>query len=307
MLSELRNLPAPAKINLFLHVTGQRANGYHELQTVFQFIDLCDTLDLVLLNDDRIELINPMPDVPPETDLVVRAARLLKSVTGCQLGVKIAVRKEIPVGGGLGGGSSDAATTLLGLNRLWNCGLSKVQLAQIGLQLGADVPVFIHGQNALATGIGEELAPIKLPSRHIVLARPATSVPTESIFKDSQLTRNTPHLKIAGSTLFESALPGQNDLEPVACRLYPKVGEALELLAVAVREAVAVRKSADQNGHAGKIVRMSGSGSCVFAWCLDRKDSDAVVRVLRSNRKFSNNKIQVWQVKTLGKHPLNLN
>jgi len=182
MISELRHCPAPAKLNLFLHVTGRRADGYHLLETVFELIDLCDTLHFRLLEDGRIERIRPLPGVAPEDDLTVRAARLLAAESGCRLGVGIEVEKRIPMGGGLGGGSSDAATTLLALNRLWELDWPADRLAALALRLGADVPVFVHGRSAYATGIGERLRPLALPRRWYVVLSPRVSVPTAGGF-----------------------------------------------------------------------------------------------------------------------------
>ena len=163
MLAELRNLPAPAKLNLFLHVTGRRADGYHLLETVFQFIDLADRVDLILRQDGRIGRLGAPAGVPEDVDLTLRAARALQAATGCRLGVEIGLRKSIPIGAGLGGGSSDAATVLLGLNRLWGLGLDRSRLIEIARPLGADVPVFVYGRNAYATGIGDRFRPVRLP------------------------------------------------------------------------------------------------------------------------------------------------
>ena len=170
--------PAPAKLNLFLHVTGRRPDGYHELQTLFQLVDLCDTLAIEVREDGRIERVGGLPDVPAEQDLAVRAARALQAATGTRLGASLRVIKRIPVGGGLGGGSSDAATALLALNHLWGGGLSRDALAELGLPLGADVPVFVRGFSAWAEGIGERLEPVMVPERWYVIVRPGVSVPT---------------------------------------------------------------------------------------------------------------------------------
>jgi 4-diphosphocytidyl-2-C-methyl-D-erythritol kinase len=184
--------PAPAKLNLFLHIVGRRPDGYHELQTLFQLIDLCDTVSVVVRNDGLIERpIGPI-DVAPEADLVVRAARALQARTGVSLGATLRVFKKIPQGGGLGGGSSDAATTLLALNRLWGCGLSLDELAGIGLPLGADVPVFVRGSSAWAEGVGERLTPVQLPERWFVVVHPGVGVATREVFQAPELTRNSP-------------------------------------------------------------------------------------------------------------------
>ena len=235
--------PAPAKLNLFLHVTGRRADGYHELQTLFQLIDLTDTISLSVRDDGRIERAAGPADVPAAADLTVRAARALKSATGGALGATISVRKRIPQGGGLGGGSSDAATALLGLNRLWECGLSAGELAELALPLGADVPVFVRGFSAWAEGIGERLTPVSLPERWYVLLYPGVGVSTAEVFQSPELTRNSPLITIRA--FFESG--GRNDCEAVVRSLVPGVSEALEWLG---RFAPA---------------RLTGTGSCVFA------------------------------------------
>jgi 4-diphosphocytidyl-2-C-methyl-D-erythritol kinase len=293
LLTELHNLPAPAKINLFLHVTGRRPDGYHELQTVFQFIDLMDYIDLTLRSDGQIVHLNPIKGVKPENDLVVKAAHCLRTSTNAKLGISIRLEKNIPMGAGLGGGSSDAATVLIGLNKLWNLGLSTSQLAALGLQLGADVPVFIRGFNALATGIGERLKPIKLPIRPLVLVKPATSVPTPVIFRAPELTRNTEALKIAGfpaNVLMPSgALPGRNDLEPVAAKYFKAVGDAITKL----------KSIAPRFGCSSKAVRMSGSGASVFVWCNNVQQAQEIARAAQLAKV---GKVQV--VSTLAAHPL---
>jgi 4-diphosphocytidyl-2-C-methyl-D-erythritol kinase len=191
MTAELLALPAPAKLNLFLHVTGRRDDGYHLLETVFELIDLADSIDLRLRMDAQILRTDPLPGVDPESDLTVRAARLLAAESGCRFGVEIGLTKRIPMGGGLGGGSSDAATVLLGLNRLWGLGWPRTRLAALGVRLGADVPVFVEGRTAYATGIGEALQAIDLPTRHYVVVAPPVNVPTGEIFTAPELTRNT--------------------------------------------------------------------------------------------------------------------
>ncbi len=240
--------PAPAKLNLFLHVVGRRPDGYHLLQTLFRLIDLADTLRFTPRDDGDVRLADPLPGVPEASDLTVRAARLLQGATGTRAGVTIALEKRIPMGGGLGGGSSDAATTLLALNALWNLGLTRARLGELGLALGADVPFFLFGRNAFAEGIGERLEPVDLPPAWYLVATPQVSVPTQEIFADPGLTRNTKPVKIA--VFFDGSLPEafHNDLEPVAVRKYPAVGQALEWLA-----------------SVGARGRMSGSGASVFA------------------------------------------
>ena len=203
--------PAPAKLNLFLHVIGRRADGYHELQTLFQLIDLCDTVAISVREDGQIERPVGPPGVPGETDLTVRAARALQSATGTRLGANLKVHKRIPLGGGLGGGSSDAATTLLGLNELWSCGLSVSELAALARPLGADVPVFVQGSSAWAEGVGERLTPVTLPARWYVIIHPGVAVSTQEVFQSPELTRNSPLITL--HAFFESG--GRNDCEPV--------------------------------------------------------------------------------------------
>ncbi|MDA8256490.1 MAG: 4-(cytidine 5'-diphospho)-2-C-methyl-D-erythritol kinase [Betaproteobacteria bacterium] len=234
--------PAPAKINLFLHVVGRRADGYHLLQTVFRFLDFGDTLYCEPRSDGRILLATPLPGVAPETDLTVRAAEALRAATGATAGVTLRVEKRLPMGGGLGGGSSDAATTLLALNRLWGTGLDSPALQRIGLALGADVPIFVHGRSAFAEGVGERFADVSLPPAWYLVLVPAVTVPTPEIFRAPQLRRDTPAIR-AGD--WRPGF-GRNDLEAVACALYPEVGRHLAWL----------RRYGD--------ARMSGSGACCF-------------------------------------------
>ena len=237
--------PAPAKLNLFLHVTGRRVDGYHELQTLFQLIDLADTLCVSVRADGEIDRPAGPPGVPPEADLVVRAARTLKAATGTALGASLRVSKRIPMGGGLGGGSSDAATALLVLNELWHCGLPVEELAALGLPLGADVPVFVQGFSAWGEGVGERLTPVTLPETWYVIVHPGVAVSTARVFQSPELTRNSPLITIRA--FFESG--GRNDCEPVVRAQAPEVADALDWLA---REAPA---------------RLTGTGSCVFAAC----------------------------------------
>ncbi len=244
--------PAPAKLNLFLQVTGRRADGYHELQTLFQLIDLCDTVAISVREDGQIERPVGPPEVPCEADLTVRAARALQSATGTRLGASLKVRKRIPQGGGLGGGSSDAATTLLALNEMWNCGLSLSELASLSRPLGADVPVFVQGSSAWAEGVGERLTPVTLPAKWYVVIYPGVSMSTREVFQSPELTRNSPLITIRA--FFESG--GRNDCEPVVRARAPQVAEALEWLA---RFAPA---------------RMTGTGSCVFSACGSAGDAE---------------------------------
>jgi 4-diphosphocytidyl-2-C-methyl-D-erythritol kinase len=257
MESEMKiSCPAPAKLNLFLHVTGRRADGYHLLQTLFRFIDLNDTLHYSLRSDGEVHRINQIEDVPEEQDLCVRAALLLKKETGCTLGVDIELEKRIPMGGGLGGGSSDAATTLIALNRLWSLELTRERLMELGLQLGADVPVFVFGENAFAEGVGERLQAYALPPAWYVVLFPPVHVPTAKIFSNSGLTRNTDSIIIRALSLQQC----RNDLEPVVCNLYPEVAECIAELA--------------QYGRA----MMTGSGACVFASFDNRSEAEAVLQ-----------------------------
>lgn len=237
-----RKWPAPAKLNLFLHVTGRREDGYHLLQTHFQFLDYCDQLSFTLSTDGVIRRTSDMPGVPAEDDLVVRAARLLQSRTAVTAGVDIEVDKLLPAGGGLGGGSSDAATTLVALNLLWNTGLEEPELARLGLELGADVPIFIHGHAAFAEGVGERLTPLEGPLGPVLVVHPGCAVATAAVFTDPGLTRNTPAIKIHEL----ASAPLSNDCEGVTRRLYPEVGEVLDWM--------------------GQYcpARMTGTGACVF-------------------------------------------
>ena len=221
----LNEWPAPAKLNLFLHVVGRRADGLHELQTLFQLIDHVDRLGFAVREDGDI-CVQGAVAVHPEDDLTVRAAYALKAATECPFGVDIVLEKRIPVGSGLGGGSSDAATVLLALNRLWATGLGGAELASIGLTLGADVPVFVHGHSAFAEGIGERLTPTALEPTWYCVLIPAGSVSTARVFSSHELTRNTPRMTIPA--LFQG--DGRNDLEPVTCVLYPEVRKSLDWL-----------------------------------------------------------------------------
>ena len=246
--------PAPAKLNLFLHVIGRRDDGYHLLQTVFRLLDFGDTLRFSPRADGEIVLATPLPGVPPESDLTVRAARLLQAESGCDEGVEIRLDKRLPMGGGLGGGSSDAATVLLALNHLWRLGLSRHRLQEIGLTLGADVPVFVHGCNAFAEGVGEKLLPVDLPPAWYVVLEPPVQVPTAAIFGAPELKRDSPSLSAAD---WRPGIGG-NDLEAVAAARFPVIAEYLAWLL--------------QHGEA----RMSGSGACVFAGYASRAEAEAV-------------------------------
>jgi len=236
--------PAPAKLNLMLRVVGRRADGYHLLQTVFQFIDRVDRLYFTPRGDGRIVRGRGAAGVAPEQDLVVRAAEALRAETGCDAGVEIAVDKVLPMGGGLGGGSSDAATTLHALNRLWGLGLDGERLAHIGLALGADVPVFVRGRAAWAEGVGEELLPVSPPEPWYLVLVPPVAVSTAAVFNDPQLTRDSPRITMASFVAGENA----NDCLPVVRRRYPDVAAAFDWLA-----------------DAGAEPRLTGTGACVFA------------------------------------------
>lgn len=269
-------LPAPAKLNLFLHVVGRRADGYHLLQTVFRFVDLADQLRFATRDDARIVLATPLAGVPDDQHLAVRAAQALRASTGCARGVTIEIDKRIPLGGGLGGGSTDAATTLLALNRLWSLDLSRTRLAEIGLGLGADVPVFVAGDNAFAEGVGEVLTPLDLPPVWYVLLAPQIAVSTREIFADASLTRDTERTTIpaffAGQNL-------ANDLEPVVLRRHPEVARHLQWLAAYGR------------------ARMSGSGSCVFAEFPTESEARSVLAQLAPGMRG-------FAVRGLSRHPL---
>ena len=272
-----RRWPAPAKLNLMLHVVGRRADGYHLLQTVFRLIDLADTLVYSPRDDSAIRLVAPIPGVPEDADLTVRAARLLQAETECTSGAAISVDKRIPVGGGLGGGSSDAATTLIALNELWGTGLKRADLARIGLALGADVPFFLFGRNALGEGVGEVLTALDLPPAWYVVIAPQVAVSTREIFASGELTRATKPLKI---TAFFAGL-GRNDLEPVVRARFPEVARAIDWLA--------------SHGDA----RMSGSGSSVFA-AFEREDEARAVAAKVPGEWRG------WAVRGLDRHPLAL-
>jgi 4-diphosphocytidyl-2-C-methyl-D-erythritol kinase len=246
--------PAPAKLNLFLHITGRRADGYHLLQTLFQFLDHGDELSFEPRPDARIRRISALPGVAPEADLVVRAARLLHQETGCERGVDIRVDKRLPMGGGLGGGSSDAATTLVALNHIWDLGMPEQRLAELGLSLGADVPVFVRGRAAWAEGVGERLLPVELPESWFVVLVPRVNVSTAALFQSAELTRDCPPITISDFLSGAST----NVFEPLVRARYPAVAEALDWL-----------------GRHG-TARLTGTGGCVFAPFADEPTARAV-------------------------------
>ncbi len=247
--------PAPAKLNLMLRIVGRRGDGYHLLQTVFQFIDLADQLRFAVRNDGRITRSRKLDGVDEDADLVIRAARLLQADTGITSGVEIELRKSIPMGAGLGGGSSDAATTMLALNRLWGLGLSVERLAELGLQLGADVPVFIHGVAAWAEGVGEKLEPVSLPAPWYLLLFPSCHVSTAEIFSDPELTRDSPRITIAD--FFAGSR--ENHCLPIVCKRHPEVAEAIGWL--------------KQFGDA----RLTGTGAAVFASFSSEEEAKEVL------------------------------
>jgi 4-diphosphocytidyl-2-C-methyl-D-erythritol kinase len=275
MSGEFSYFPAPAKLNLFLHITGRRVDGYHTLQSVFRFVDYCDEVGFRLRRDDGIHRLGPIAGIAEDQDLTLRAARLLQSVRGCRLGGDIAVDKRLPVGGGLGGGSSDAATTLIVLNELWGLGLSRSRLQQIALQLGADVPVFIFGRSAFAEGVGERLQAIELdPAWYLVLV-PQVTVSTAEIFAARELTRNTKAIRIAAFSVGE----GHNDLQPVACERFPEIARHLNWL-----------------GKFGPAA-MTGSGACVFCAFGSELAAQSVLGQLPTDMKG-------FVARGLDRHPL---
>jgi 4-diphosphocytidyl-2-C-methyl-D-erythritol kinase len=269
-------VPAPAKLNLFLHVTGRRDDGYHRLETLLVAIDLGDTITLTCRDDGVIARTSELPGVAPEDDLVVRAAAALRREGGCSPGADIAVTKRIPLGGGLGGGSSDAATVLLALNRLWGANLSRAELMRIGAALGADVPFFLGGGPALARGIGEHLTPVSLPALWVAVIAPAILVSTASVFAAPELTRNAASVKI---DVFSEGY-GRNDLQAVAAARYPDIGIALGNL-----------------GERSRLARMTGSGGCVFAPFASEAEARAAIDARPPG-------MQGFVARTLARHPL---
>ncbi|MFO1307597.1 MAG: 4-(cytidine 5'-diphospho)-2-C-methyl-D-erythritol kinase [Burkholderiales bacterium] len=269
-------VPAPAKVNLFLHVTGRRPDGYHTLESLFTLVDLADTVALEVRDDGAVVRSGEVPGVPADDDLALRAARRLKEATGSARGVAIAIDKAIPMGAGLGGGSSDAASVLLALNRLWGLGLSREALVDVAAGLGADVPFFVFGGTALARGIGERLTAMTMPPAHLVLAFPDAHVPTASIFAAPDLTRSTPSAKI---DVFSESY-GRNDLSGVACARHPAVADALAAMSKVSPNA-----------------RMTGSGACVFAPFEREDDARRAVLALPAT-------LRARVVRTVARHPL---
>ena len=266
---------APAKLNLFLHVVGRRADGYHLLQTAFRFIDHGDEMGFSVRDDGVVRRVTELAGVPAEADLCVRAARLLKERARSSLGVDIELVKRLPMGGGLGGGSSDAATTLMVLNRLWQTGIARAQLQELALELGADVPLFVFGRSAFAEGVGERLAALQLPPAWYLVLVPETAVSTAEIFSAPELTRNTNAITIAAFSVGR----GRNDLEPVVCRRYPRVARHLEWLR--------------QHGDA----RMTGSGACVFCGFETEAQAQRVLSELPADMRG-------FVARGLDRHPL---
>lgn len=267
--------PAPAKLNLFLHVTGRRPDGYHRLQTLFQFIDLCDGLDFQVTAGGAVRRLTAVPGVPEDEDLTVRAARALQRLSGTRQGVDIRVDKRLPMAAGLGGGSSDAATTLMALNHLWGLGLSTRDLITVGLGLGADVPVFVHGHAAWAEGVGEEFTPVDVVQPWYVVLTPSCPVATKDVFAAPELTRDCPPITISD---FLSGR-GVNVCEPVVRRRYPEVAAALDDLA------------------AYAPARLSGTGGSVFAAFPNREGAAAALGRLSSRWR-------AWVVRGINRSPL---
>ena len=287
-MRSLHDCPAPAKLNLFLHVTGRRADGYHLLQSVFQLIDRADRLHFDLRDDESIVRTNDVPGVPADQDLVIRALRLLQAEYARRHGqlppgISVAVEKVLPMGGGLGGGSSDAATALMAANALWEAGLSREELMALGLPLGADIPFFLFGETAFAEGVGEALQAVPGPECWYVVIEPGVAVPTPAIFSAPDLTRDSKPVRIADFSSHTDSCStvgfGKNDLQDVAMRLFPPVAEAVEWL-----------------GSYGDA-RMTGSGACVFCAFSSEDAADHVLAQVPG-------KWTAWKAKSLKTHPL---
>ena len=287
-MRSLHDCPAPAKLNLFLHVTGRRADGYHLLQSVFQLIDRADRLHFDLRDDDVIRRTNEVPGVPEEQDLVIRALRLLQADYARRHGrlppgISVTVEKVLPMGGGLGGGSSDAATALMAANTLWDAGLTQGELMALGLPLGADIPFFLFGETAFAEGVGEALQAVPGPDCWYVVIEPGVAVPTPAIFSAPDLTRDSKPVRIADfsrhADLCSTVGFGKNDLQDVAMRLFPPVAEAVEWL----------------SGHGD--ARMTGSGACVFCAFSSEDAADQVLAQVPG-------RWAAWKAKSLRTHPL---
>jgi 4-diphosphocytidyl-2-C-methyl-D-erythritol kinase len=293
LTDDFHAFPAPAKVNLFLHVVGRRPDGYHLLQTVFRLLDHHDTIHIRPRTDGIIRRLADIHGVPEEQDLCIRAARLIKQHTNSALGADIVLQKQIPMGGGLGGGSSDAATVLLALNHLWNLHLPRSELQALGLQLGADVPVFVFGHNAWAEGIGEALQPIALKPAWYVVLTPPVHVSTAEVFTSEELTRNTIPTTIAAFSGEPSGTGSErsrihNDLESVVCRQYPAVASCLDWL------------------NQFSPARMSGSGASVFAEFAGRAEAESVLERLAQENAGLSSDIPVagFLAPGLDQHPL---
>lgn len=271
-----RTFPAPAKLNLDLRITGRQANGYHSLESIFCLIDLCDDITILPRQDGRILLHTPTDHLPPEDDLAHRAASLLKRHSQSPLGADIWLKKRIPTGGGLGGGSSDAATVLIALNHLWQTQISRPILMQLGLTLGADVPFFIFGQNAFAQGVGETLNPIEIPEQWYVIVKPPIHVATADVFSHQDLTRNS---KPSIMPSFQSLQPFRNDMQAVVLKEYAAVATAFKML------------------QAYGKPRLTGSGACLFLEFDSQKDAEAAYKPVSLTH-------QAYCVRGLARHPL---
>ena len=250
-------VPSPSKLNLFLHITGRRENGYHELQSIFQLIDLCDWLEFTPTPSSEIS-IDGLNSVDLENNLIYKATQILKPYAQVSTGLKISIEKNIPMGAGLGGGSSNAATTLIVVNKLWKCGLNTEELAKLGVKLGADVPIFVHGQNAWAEGIGEHLTFIDLEQKQFIVLKPDCFISTQLLFSQKTLTRNTKRTKFCAYQLKPSDF--KNNFEPLARSLYPEVDEAMQYL--------------DQFG----VAKLTGTGACVFAEVTENMNVNDILK-----------------------------
>jgi 4-diphosphocytidyl-2-C-methyl-D-erythritol kinase len=303
----LYDVSAPAKLNLFLHVVGRRADGYHLLQTAFRFIGLYDTLSFETRRDGQLSCDNSQ-DVAPESDLVLRAARLLQTHTGARQGAHIVCRKQIPAGGGLGGGSSDAASTLIALNRLWQTGLDRPALMRLSQQLGADVPAFLFGQPSFAQGIGEQLAPVAVPDCAYLVIQPDAFVSTAEVFAAPNLTRNTKSIKMADFVEWQKHGQKQglqNDLEAVVMQMHPAVFKAREWLKEQLQQPQSQQQSKQQ--QQGSQLSMTGSGACLFAQMPDMRQAIASQQQIASKIGGGSQETgvrQVWACAGLQDHPL---
>ena len=268
-------VPSPAKLNLFLHIIGRRENGYHELQSIFQLIDLCDWLEFEQTVDSEVK-INGLQSVELQQNLIYKATQILKPYAKKPTGLNIRIEKNIPMGAGLGGGSSNAATTLLIVNQLWQCGLNVEQLADLGLKLGADVPIFVHGRNAWAEGIGEHLTFIDLDQKQYIVLKPDCFISTQLLFSQKTLTRNTKPTKFCAYQIKPSDFG--NNFEHLARRLYPEVDEAMQYL--------------DQFG----IAKLTGTGACVFTEVTEDMNLDEILKL---------SPCKAYLVNSLNESPLN--